>query len=251
MAPLTQAYDGTGIIMGIMDSGIDFNHGDFKDASGNTRIKFIWDQNQSTGSTIPQPFNYGIEWTAAQINASVCTHNDLANYGHGTHVTGTAAGNGLANGKHEGIASKADIIVVAINFNSNNSIFSDAIQYIFNKATAAGKPCVINASVGDYYGSHDATDLQSQLINNLLLAQNGRVLVAAAGNAGNIKYHVKTNLTTPDTLFTWFTNNTSDLYYYTYADTNDIKNVPVLVNFFTRSLRKSGTYMFPCASKFR
>jgi subtilisin family serine protease len=225
LAPLTQAYDGSGVIMGIIDSGIDFNHPDFKDSNGNTRVQFLWDQNQSTGSTIPQPFNYGIEWTAAQINASVCTHNDLANYGHGTHVTGTAAGNGLANGKHEGIASKADIIVVAINFNSNNSIFSDAIQYIFNKATAAGKPCVINASVGDYYGSHDATDLQSQLINNLLLAQNGRVLVAAAGNAGNIKYHVKTNLTTTDTLFTWFTNNTSDLYYYTYADTNDIKNV--------------------------
>lgn len=225
LAPLTQAYDGSGVIMGIIDSGIDFNHPDFKDSNGNTRVQFLWDQNQSTGSTIPQPFNYGIEWTAAQINASVCTHNDLANYGHGTHVTGTAAGNGLANGKHEGIASKADIIVVAINFNSNNSIFSDAIQYIFNKATAAGKPCVINASVGDYYGSHDATDLQSQLINNMLLAQNGRVLVAAAGNAGNIKYHVKTNLTTTDTLFTWFSNNTSDLYYWVYGDTSDIKNV--------------------------
>ncbi|MBK6521297.1 MAG: S8 family serine peptidase [Sphingobacteriaceae bacterium] len=95
MAPLTQAYDGTGIIMGIIDSGIDFNHPDFKDGSGNSRINFIWDQNQSVGSATPMPYNYGIEWTAAQINASVCTHNDNANYGHGTHVSGTAAGNGL------------------------------------------------------------------------------------------------------------------------------------------------------------
>ncbi|MBK7311438.1 MAG: S8 family peptidase [Sphingobacteriaceae bacterium] len=226
MAPLTQAYDGSGIIMGIIDTGIDFNHPDFKDGSGNTRIQFIWDQNQSSGSTIPMPYNYGIEWTAAQINASVCTHNDNANYGHGTHVSGTAAGNGLATGKFEGVAPKAELIVVALNFNnSTNPIYADALSYIFAKATAAGKPCVVNASVGDYYGSHDATDLQAQLMNNLITAQNGRVLVAAAGNAGNVKFHTKTTLINSDTLFTWFSDAVADMYYVLYADTNDIKNV--------------------------
>jgi len=134
MAPLTQAYDGTGIIMGIIDTGIDFNHPDFKDASGNTRIQFIWDQNQISGSTIPMPYNYGIEWTAAQINASVCTHDDNANFGHGTHVSGTAAGNGSATGHFEGGAPKADLIVVALNFNNaTNPVFSDALSYIFQK----------------------------------------------------------------------------------------------------------------------
>jgi len=59
----------------------------------------------------------------------------------------------------------------------------------------------------------------------MLTAQSGRALVAAAGNAGNIKYHAKTTLTNSDTLFTWFTNTTSDLYYWVYGDTNDIKNV--------------------------
>ncbi|MBP9070634.1 MAG: S8 family serine peptidase, partial [Bacteroidia bacterium] len=226
MAPLTQAYDGTGIIMGIIDSGIDFNHPDFKDGSGNSRINFIWDQNQSVGSATPMPYNYGIEWTAAQINASVCTHNDNANYGHGTHVSGTAAGNGLATGKFEGVAPKAELIVVALNFNNvTNPIYADALSYIFTKATAAGKPCVINASVGSYYGSHDGTDLQTQLMNNLITAQNGRVLVAAAGNAGNVKFHTKTVLTNSDTLFTWFTDAVADMYYVLYADTNDIKNV--------------------------
>lgn len=226
MAPLTQSYDGTGIIMGIIDSGIDFNHPDFKDGSGNTRIQYIWDQNQSSGSTVPMPYNYGIEWTAAQINASVCTHNDNANFGHGTHVSGTAAGNGSATGKFEGVAPKAELVVVALNFNNTtNPIYADALSYIFAKALAAGKPCVVNASVGDYYGSHDATDLQSQLINNLITAQNGRVLVAAAGNAGNIKFHTKTTLTNSDTLFTWFSSTAADMYYVLYADTNDIKNV--------------------------
>lgn len=231
LAPLPQAYDGTGIIMGIMDTGIDFNHPDFKDAGGNTRIQFIWDQNQPTGSTVPQPYNYGIEWTAAQINASVCTHNDNANYGHGTHVAGTAAGNGSAVGKFEGVAPKADIVFVALDFNNiTNNIYADALSYIFAKATAAGKPCVVNASVGDYYGSHDGTDLQTQLMNNMLTSQNGRVLVAAAGNAGDEKYHVKTTLTNTDTLFTWFFGGTaSDMYYVLYADTNDIKNVQTAI----------------------
>jgi subtilisin family serine protease len=229
MAPLSQAYDGTGVIVGIIDSGIDFSHPDFKDSNGNTRIQFIWDQNQSSGSTTPQPFNYGIEWTAAQINASLCTHSDLAQYGHGTHVSGTAAGNGLANGYHEGGAPEAEIIVVALNFNNNtNTIYSDAVSYIFNKATAAGKPCVINASVGEYYGSHDATDLQAQLIDNMLTAQNGRVLVAAAGNAGHIKFHTKT-IVNNDTAFTWLTKSTANIYYWFYADTNSIKNVQTSV----------------------
>ena len=229
MAPLSQAYDGTGVIVGIIDSGIDFSHPDFKDSNGNTRIQFIWDQNQNSGSTVPQPYNYGIEWTAAQINASLCTHSDMAQYGHGTHVSGTAAGNGLANGFHEGGAPKSDIVVVALNFGNNtNTIYSDAVSYIFNKATAAGKPCVINASVGNYYGSHDATDLQAQLIDNMLTEQNGRVLVAAAGNAGHIKFHTKTTVNN-DTAFTWLTKNTANIYYWFYADTNDIKNVQTSV----------------------
>jgi len=230
MAPLTQAYDGTGVIVGVIDSGVDFNHPDFKDAMGNTRINFIWEQSPASNSTTPQPYNYGIEWTAAQINASLCTHSDLAQYGHGTHVTGTAAGNGLANGKHEGVAPKADIIVVAMNFNNyTNNIYADAINYIFTKANLAGKPCVINASVGNYYGSHDGTDLQAKLIDNMLTSQPGRVLVAAAGNAGNLKIHTKTTLTNTDTLFTWITNTGSNLYYYLYADTANIKNVQLSV----------------------
>lgn len=227
MAPLSQAYDGTGVIMGIMDSGIDFNHPDFKDSNGNTRILYIWDMNQTSGSTVPQPYNYGIEWTAAQINASVCTHNDDAFYGHGTHVAGTAAGNGLAVNKYEGVASKSELIVVALDFSNTNSttaVYADAASYIFNKANALGKPCVINVSAGDYYGSHDATDLESQLIENLITQQNGRALVGAAGNGGNSKFHTRTTLTNSDTLFTWLTTS-GDLYYYLYADTNDIKNV--------------------------
>ncbi len=223
--PLTQAYDGTGIIMGIIDTGIDFNHPDFKDNAGNTRINFIWDQAVATPTTAPTPFNYGQEWTAAQINASVCTHNDLAHWGHGTHVSGITAGNAKANGKHEGIAPKAELVVVALDFNRIGPIIADAVQYIVNKATAAGKPFVINASVGDYYGSHDGTDTEAKLIDALISNIPGRALVAAAGNAGSVKFHTQNVVTPADTNFTWLKVNSGNLYYWLYADTNNIKNV--------------------------
>ncbi|MCW3078072.1 MAG: hypothetical protein JWO32_2681, partial [Bacteroidetes bacterium] len=229
-APLAQAYNGTGVLVGIIDTGIDFNHPDFKDASGNTRVRFLWDQVQVSGSTVPQPYNYGIEWTAAQINASVCTHNDLPHYGHGTHVSGIAAGNALGNGTHMGCASQAELVVVAIDFNKQGPTIADAVQYIYSKATALGKPCVINASLGDYYGSHDGTDLEAKLIEGMVQNVPGRVMVAAAGNAGNIRYHVKTQPSAIDTNFTWLQKSgTNMLNYWCYADTQQIKNVKISI----------------------
>jgi len=228
-APLPMAYDGTGIVVGIIDSGTDFAHPDFKDALGNSRIKFLWDQVPLAGSTVPQPYNYGIEWTDTQINANQCTHNDLPHFGHGTHVSGIATGNGLANGTHHGVASKADIVVVALDFNKTGPTIADAVQYIFSKATLLGKPCVINASLGDYYGSHDGTDLEAKLIETMVQNVPGRVMVAAAGNAGNIKHHVKTQPPLNDTSFTWIKKNNSTLEYWCYADTNNIKNVQISV----------------------
>lgn len=236
-APLLQAYNGSGVMVGIIDTGVDFNHPDFKNANGTTRVAYIWDQKPTSGSTVPQPFNYGIEWTAAQINASVCTHNDNAHFGHGTHVTGIMAGNGLANGQHEGCAPQADIVVVALDFNKAGPTIADAVQYLISKATQAGKPLVINASLGDYYGSHDGTDLEAQMIDAMITNQPGRVLVAAAGNAGHIRFHAQTNLTNSDTLFTWMENSTKFKNYRTYADTNAIKQVQ-----FNVGANRAGTF---------
>lgn len=226
-APLSQPYDGTGVLLGFIDTGIDIAHKDFKDAQGNTRIKFLWDQSATTGSGIPSPFNYGVEWNDTQINAGQCTHSDMAHWGHGTHVAGIGAGNGLANGKHEGCAPKADIVVVAVDFNRSGPVTADAVQYIFDKANQLSKPCVINASVGDYYGSHDGTDLESKLIDFMVANIQGRVMVAAAGNAGYVKYHVKTQANGVDTGFTWLSTNGTTLDYWFYGDTLQVKNLQI------------------------
>ena len=225
LSPLSQSYDGNGVIVGIIDSGTDFNHPDFKDANGNSRIKYLWDMAKPLAVNTPTSFGYGQEWNNTQIDLGLCTHNDVASYGHGTNSSGIAAGNGFSVNKYEGMAPKADIIVVAIDFNKPGNLIADALQYIVTKSQLLNKPLVVNASVGDYNGSHDGTDLETQLINNLVSNIPGRALVAACGNAGRSKFHVGYNIVNTDTNFTWIKNTSSIIRLSEYADTSQIKNV--------------------------
>jgi len=209
VAPLSQAYDGKGIVCGFIDTGIDFTHPDFKDSLGKTRILYIWDQKMPIAANTPQPFNFGQEWTNIQIDSGKCTEVDTPYYGHGTRVAGTAAGNGRAVNRYAGVAPKADIIMVAVDFNNPGPTIADGAEYIFSKAKALGKPCVINCSLGSEMGSHDGTDLETKIIDSLVTAQPGRVFVGATGNSGNIAYHA-TNTLTNDSSFTWMRFNSND-----------------------------------------
>lgn len=228
-APLPQGYDGTGVVMGFLDTGIDYSHPDFKDAAGNTRVKYIWDHTL-TGGTAPQPYNYGREFTEADINGGLAGPHLAVAGGHGTHVTGVGVSNGLATGKYAGTCPKADIIAVSLDFNLDDdawlSSVADAVNYIFSKANLMGKPCVINISAGSYYGSHDAKDLQAQMIDNLITQQNGRSVVVAAGNAGSIPFHMQyNNSLSTDTMFTWFSTNPNPIYMEMWADQANFGNI--------------------------
>ena len=223
MAPLSQAYKGNGVVIGMIDSGHDFTHPDFKDSlTGKSRILKIWDQTFPVSSNTPISFGYGQEWDSSAFNSNNCPHTDVAYYGHGTHTAGIAGSNGGKSGQCIGVAPKSEFLSVALDFYAIGPTISDAVHYIFSEATALGKPCVINASVGDYYGSHDGKDLQSQMIDAMLQTP-GRLLVGAAGNSGNYKYHVGYNLSN-DTNFTYITNNTNTINFQLYAD------VPQFIN---------------------
>ena len=230
---LQSSYNGNGILLGFIDTGVDFTHPDFKDSLGKTRIYSYWDQTVTTStSRSPQPYNYGDNWTSADIDNAQCTAVD--NVGHGTHVVGIAAGNGLANGRNKGMAPQSTIVMVKTNNNAKNWTLtvSDACDYIFKIADQLGKPCVINISYGVAMGSHDGTDPASELIESLLDNKPGRIIVAAAGNNGNIgKYHVHGDVTS-DTSFFWVKNTLNGI-----AGTNSI-----LIDLWSDSLKFKDVY---------
>lgn len=236
LPPLPAAFQGEGVIVGIIDTGMDLTHGDFLDSLGHTRVLQYWDQNFPMDPELtPMPFGYGQVWDSTAINAGECPAVDPASqFGHGTAVAGTAAGNGRATGHYTGAAPKADIILVANDLDHLNWTASvvDAVQFIIDHATALGRPVAINLSLGDYYGSHDGLDPAALMVDHLLLDQPGRVLVCAAGNSGALApYHLRTEVPEDDTAFTWFRYRpnsilgVSAVYFDLWADTDEFDSV--------------------------
>jgi minor extracellular serine protease Vpr len=186
---LPRSYKGKNVIVGVIDSGIDWKHADFKNGSG-SRILNLWDM--SGQGNPPSGYNYGTEYSRNQLNANQSTQTDGNDgRGHGTHVTGTAAGSGGANLLYTGMAPESDIIFVKGFRNSPSFSDVDVVNgcnYIFQKAAQLQKPAVINLSLGGNYGPHDGTSLYEQALNNL--TGPGRIIVAAAGNSGEQNIHL-------------------------------------------------------------
>ncbi len=201
---------GTGVIVGIFDTGIDFSHADFKNADGTTRILFLWDQTitgTTPGTIGGQAFSRGNECTAATINAGTCSERDT--FGHGTHVSGIATGNGGGSGTFAGVAPNADIIVVKGGNGSFSSLnIVEGIQYIFKRATALGRPAVVNLSLGFQFSSHDGTDPEELAIDSL--SGPGRIVVIAAGNDGSNQNNVGPGSNAPFLIHAARTMNTAD-----------------------------------------
>lgn len=233
LPPLPQAYDGQGVVLGFIDSGLDVNHPDFRNPNGTSRVAHYWDQNLS-GAGAPPEFGYGREWSNAQINGGQLGSTDSG--AHGTTVTGNGAGNGLANGRHKGVAPAADIIVVKYSGQGDfRAKVADAADYIYRRALAMGKPAVVNASLGTYSGSHDGLDAAALFIDDMLDERPGRAFVCAAGNAGQWGPMHRRLEPAGDTVFTWFLTNSypppgnlfnyPNVFFEVWADIADFQNM--------------------------
>jgi uncharacterized repeat protein (TIGR02543 family) len=239
---LPPGHKGSGVIVGIIDTGIFYPHQCFRKQDGTSRILAIWDQylTRTGAEQYPLGYNYGVEYTKTDIDAAlsasnpfnIVRHNDHdTQSGHGSHVSGIAAGNGSVAGDgnpaftYVGVAPEADIIMVANRVTSealgDSAGTLDAINYIFDKATSLGKPVVINLSQGDNLGPHDGTSLLERGIDNLL-GGIGKSMVKSAGNAadddihaegtvtagGNekVQFVIPANDTSPDTIDIWYSH---------------------------------------------
>ena len=190
---LPQAYTGNGVIVGVIDSGFDYTHPNFRNlTTQQTRISRVWEQNGIT--TAPAP--YGTDYVGQTVILNKM--KDQVDKTHGTHVAGIAAGSGgIVNSPFKGVAYDSEIVLVSTDM-TDIGIYN-GIQYIFQQATSQNKPAVINMSLGKHVGPHDGTSAFDYACDNIV--GNGKLLVGSAGNEGSDLLHLgKTFSTNSNTL---------------------------------------------------
>lgn len=209
---------GTGVIVAVIDSGIDYAHPDFRNADGTTRILDLWDQTIPAGSVAdplseenaeqsfleaPAGYFLGTEFPQAVINRAleqttererytVCPSRDIS--GHGTHVTGIAAGNGIASqGRYRGVAYESPLLIVKLGTPGERSFprtteLMQAVDYCIRKAQEYGMPVVLNLSFGNNYGSHSGNSLLESYLDDM--ADYWRTsIITGSGNEGASAVH--------------------------------------------------------------
>lgn len=202
---------GKDVIIGFIDTGIDYQHEIFKNTGNTSRVLRIWDQTIQTG-TPPEGQYYGTEYTREQINEALKSNDPLSivpsadTNGHGTFIAGIAAGNIDITNDFTGVAPQADIAMVKLKqakkYLRDYYYIRDDVEcyqetdlvmgtkYLFNLAVELGKPLVICIGVGTNSGGHDGSGIWDEYLGNLS-DNTGICVVLPTGNEANSGGHYR------------------------------------------------------------
>lgn len=192
---------GKGILVAVIDSGIDYTLSDFRREDGSTRIRVLWDQ--TIEGRPPEGYLIGTEYTQEEINQALSLSarpeqlaalpsRDVS--GHGTAVAGVAAG----SGRYQGVAPESELLIVKLGMPREEGFprtteLMQAVDYAVKKALEFQMPVVINLSFGNTYGAHDGTSLLELFLTNIANVWKN-VICIGTGNEGNAAGHVVGNV---------------------------------------------------------
>ena len=209
---LPQAYNGDGVIIGVIDSGFDFTHPVFKDDKGNLRIKAAY----MSGMTYTEGRGKKAVVDGKELEGTLFDTPEMildttklkqTNTFHGTHVAGCAAASpvanvkGIADGHLAGIAPKAELILSETYADEQqNKKYEggttdpevlnviNAMNYMEDYAKKAGKPLLVTMSMNTAVGPHDGTSAESLAYK--YFCDRGNIMTIATGNEGGDNCHV-------------------------------------------------------------
>lgn len=204
------SLQGSGVVIGFIDTGIRYQLDVFRREDGSSRIMAIWDQTIQDGEP-PEGFLYGTEYTRADIDRAL--QSDVPETvvpstdtnGHGTQIASAAAGSIINQGlTFRGAAPQADIAVVkvkgakqylrdyylinddAVAFQENDIM--EAVKYLERMAIALSRPVVIVLGIGTNLGSHNGTSPLASYLN-IVAGRRSRAVVVCGGNEGDKEHH--------------------------------------------------------------
>ncbi|HXK17909.1 MAG TPA: S8 family serine peptidase [Polyangiaceae bacterium] len=196
---------GKGVVVGIIDTGIDVTHRDLRTADGKSRVRYLLDFSEhAAGMQSDLETEYGCDGDAEcaiysnedldlLLNNGITGDEPKDSFGHGTHVASLAAGNGLASKtpRYIGVAPEATIFAARVSRSDDGNIqdadIIEATRFVFEQAERLGMPAVVNLSLGSDFGKHDGSSALEQGLASFVGADfPGRAIVVAAGNSGTV-----------------------------------------------------------------